>query len=52
MSVIVRTPTGKLKLLCKGADSVIMERLAPDQPFLAQTDAHLRVSCAAGLEFK
>ncbi|KAK2584751.1 hypothetical protein KPH14_007079 [Odynerus spinipes] len=29
MSVIVRTPEGKIKLLCKGADCVIYERLAP-----------------------
>lgn len=28
MSVIVRTPDGKIKLFCKGADSVIYERLA------------------------
>ncbi|XP_024939743.1 probable phospholipid-transporting ATPase IA isoform X3 [Cephus cinctus] len=28
MSVIVRTPEGKIKLFCKGADSVIYERLA------------------------
>lgn len=28
MSVIVRTPEGKIKLFCKGADSVIFERLA------------------------
>lgn len=29
MSVIVKTPEGKIKLLCKGADSVIYERLCP-----------------------
>ncbi|XP_048511424.1 probable phospholipid-transporting ATPase IA isoform X3 [Athalia rosae] len=28
MSVIVRTPEGQIKLFCKGADSVIYERLA------------------------
>ncbi|XP_059479634.1 probable phospholipid-transporting ATPase IA isoform X2 [Neocloeon triangulifer] len=27
MSVVVRTPTGQIKLFCKGADSVIFERL-------------------------
>lgn len=37
MSVIVRTPEGKLLLICKGADSVICERLGPKQPFLDQT---------------
>ncbi|XP_066589632.1 probable phospholipid-transporting ATPase IA isoform X4 [Prorops nasuta] len=29
MSVIVKTPEGKIKLFCKGADSVIYERLVP-----------------------
>lgn len=29
MSVVVRTPEGKIKILCKGADSVIYERLTP-----------------------
>ena len=33
MSVIARTPDGTIKLYCKGADTVIYERLAPDQPF-------------------
>ena len=28
MSVVVRTPSGRIKVLCKGADSVIYERLA------------------------
>lgn len=32
MSVIVRTPEGQIKLFCKGADSVIYERLAPQTP--------------------
>lgn len=31
MSVIVRCPDGRIILYCKGADSVIYERLAPDQ---------------------
>lgn len=29
MSVIIRAPDGKLKLLCKGADTVMYERLRP-----------------------
>lgn len=29
MSVIVRTRSGKIKLFCKGADTVIYERLGP-----------------------
>lgn len=32
MSVVVRTPEGKIKILCKGADSVIYERLTPTIP--------------------
>ncbi|PLW29555.1 hypothetical protein PCASD_15964 [Puccinia coronata f. sp. avenae] len=31
MSTIVRCPDGKIRLLCKGADSIIMARLKPDQ---------------------
>ncbi|KAI9914347.1 hypothetical protein PsorP6_008157 [Peronosclerospora sorghi] len=31
MSVIVETPEGSIELLCKGADTVIFERLATDQ---------------------
>ncbi|KAL1408534.1 phospholipid transporting ATPase [Vanrija albida] len=31
MSVVVRSPEGKIILYCKGADSVIYERLAKDQ---------------------
>lgn len=29
MSIVMRTPEGKIKILCKGADSVIYERLTP-----------------------
>lgn len=32
MSVIVRTPSGKIKLFCKGADTVIYERLGSVVP--------------------
>ncbi|WAQ91106.1 hypothetical protein PtA15_13A507 [Puccinia triticina] len=31
MSTIVRCPDGKIRLLCKGADSIIMSRLKADQ---------------------
>ncbi|POW20980.1 hypothetical protein PSHT_02928 [Puccinia striiformis] len=31
MSTIVRCPDDKIRLLCKGADSIIMSRLKPDQ---------------------
>ena len=28
MTVIVKTPDGKIKVMCKGADSIIQERLS------------------------
>uniref|UniRef100_A0A8C4NHG0 Phospholipid-transporting ATPase n=1 Tax=Eptatretus burgeri TaxID=7764 RepID=A0A8C4NHG0_EPTBU len=37
MSVIVRTPTGKLQLYCKGADNIIYERLAEGSLYKAET---------------
>ncbi|KAI8912623.1 hypothetical protein EDD86DRAFT_245506 [Gorgonomyces haynaldii] len=37
MSVILRTPDNKIMLLCKGADTVIYERLAPGQEGLSET---------------
>jgi len=41
--------TEKLKLFCKGADSVIYERLGPKQPFLDKTTAHLEEFALEGL---
>jgi phospholipid-transporting ATPase len=49
MSVIVRCPGGALKLYCKGADSVILARLAPGQKHVAATEEHLRRFAADGL---
>jgi phospholipid-transporting ATPase len=43
MSTIVRGPDGKIKLYCKGADNVILERLSPSQPYTEKTFAHLEV---------
>ena len=43
MSVVVRTPEGGIKLLCKGADTVILERLSEKQPYTEKTLAHLEV---------
>ena len=43
MSTVVRGPDGKIKLYCKGADTVIVERLAPSQPYTERTVAHLEV---------
>lgn len=45
MSTVVRGPDGKIKVYCKGADTVIFERLAPGNPFVESTMAHLEVRC-------
>ncbi|KAH0516117.1 Phospholipid-transporting ATPase IA [Microtus ochrogaster] len=41
MSVVVRTPSGKLRLYCKGADTVIYERLAETSKYKEITLKHL-----------
>uniref|UniRef100_A0A8B9T002 Phospholipid-transporting ATPase n=1 Tax=Anas platyrhynchos TaxID=8839 RepID=A0A8B9T002_ANAPL len=48
MSVIVRSPEGKIRLYCKGADTILLERLHPaNQDLTNVTTDHLNVS--AGL---
>lgn len=50
MSVIVRNDEGRLLLLCKGADSVMFERLARDgREFEEQTREHVNEYADAGL---
>ncbi|XP_077289353.1 ATPase phospholipid transporting 8A1 isoform X2 [Arctopsyche grandis] len=50
MSVIVRTPTGEIKLYCKGADTVIYERLSTQgQKFSELTLSHLEHFATEGL---
>ncbi|XP_004680378.1 PREDICTED: phospholipid-transporting ATPase IB-like [Condylura cristata] len=49
MSVIVRTPTGNLRLYCKGADTVIYERLSKDSIFVQETLEHLEYFAREGL---
>nr|XP_048328827.1 probable phospholipid-transporting ATPase 8 isoform X2 [Ziziphus jujuba var. spinosa] len=50
MSVIVRNPENQLLLLCKGADSVMFERLAKDgRAFEVQTKDHINNYAEAGL---
>ncbi|XP_028106806.1 putative phospholipid-transporting ATPase 9 [Camellia sinensis] len=50
MSVIIRDYEGKLLLLCKGADSVIFERLAKNGgEFEEQTKEHINEYADAGL---
>ncbi|CAI7894851.1 unnamed protein product [Closterium sp. NIES-54] len=52
MSVVVRTPEGRLLLLCKGADSVIMDRLGASehaQKYRPITERHMTMYAEAGL---
>uniref|UniRef100_A0A3B5LTE0 Phospholipid-transporting ATPase n=1 Tax=Xiphophorus couchianus TaxID=32473 RepID=A0A3B5LTE0_9TELE len=49
MSVVVRTPTGKLRLYCKGADNVIFERLTEASQYKDLTVAHLEQFATEGL---
>ncbi|MQL90819.1 hypothetical protein Taro_023433 [Colocasia esculenta] len=50
MSVIVRDEEGKILLLCKGADSVMFERLAENgRIFEEETREHINEYAAAGL---
>lgn len=39
MSVIVRTPSGRIVLYCKGADNIIFERLDPLETDMIQATA-------------
>ncbi|UYV77023.1 ATP8A1 [Cordylochernes scorpioides] len=48
MSVIIRDSNKKIKLYCKGADSVIMERLGPDQKYRDITLDHLKSFASNG----
>ncbi|OCK83559.1 putative phospholipid-transporting ATPase [Lepidopterella palustris CBS 459.81] len=50
MSTIFRCPDGKIRCYCKGADTVIMERLSKDNnPFMEPTLQHLEEYAAEGL---
>uniref|UniRef100_A0A673XFS0 Phospholipid-transporting ATPase n=1 Tax=Salmo trutta TaxID=8032 RepID=A0A673XFS0_SALTR len=50
MSVIVRSPEGKLTLYCKGADTIIFERLSPSCSNLTEvTTEHLNEFAGEGL---
>ncbi|CAA0828517.1 Putative phospholipid-transporting ATPase 8 [Striga hermonthica] len=50
MSVIVKNAENQLLLLCKGADSVMFERLSDDvQDFVAVTKDHIKKYAEAGL---
>uniref|UniRef100_A0A3P9M384 Phospholipid-transporting ATPase n=1 Tax=Oryzias latipes TaxID=8090 RepID=A0A3P9M384_ORYLA len=50
MSVIVRNPEGRIRLYCKGADTVLVERLQPcNQELISITSDHLNEYAADGL---
>ena len=52
MSVVVKDPEGRVLLLCKGADSVVLERLSPEGSSLElrqRTQEHLTEYAEAGL---
>ncbi|EKM53518.1 uncharacterized protein PHACADRAFT_259936 [Phanerochaete carnosa HHB-10118-sp] len=49
MSTVVRCPDGKIKVFTKGADTVILERLAENQPYTEKTLLHLEDYATEGL---
>jgi phospholipid-transporting ATPase len=49
MSTIFRCPDGKIRLYCKGADTVILERLQPGQDIVEITLRHLEEYASEGL---
>uniref|UniRef100_A0A4W4H903 Phospholipid-transporting ATPase n=1 Tax=Electrophorus electricus TaxID=8005 RepID=A0A4W4H903_ELEEL len=49
MSVIMRTPSGKIRLYCKGADTVVYDRLADNSRYKDITLKHLEQFATEGL---
>ena len=49
MSTIFRCPDGKIRCYCKGADTVILERLGGENPYVEPTMQHLEEYAAEGL---
>jgi phospholipid-transporting ATPase len=49
MSTIFRCPDGKIRIYCKGADTVILERLTKNNPSLDVTLQHLEEYATEGL---
>ncbi len=49
MSTIFRCPDGKVRCYCKGADTVILERLGKDNPMVEPTLQHLEEYATEGL---
>ena len=49
MTVVVRAPSGKILVLCKGADSVVLGRLAPGTANVRKTEEFLEGYSREGL---
>ena len=49
MTVIVKTPEGRILVICKGADSIIEKRLKPNQQHLTTTKGFLDDFAKTGL---
>jgi phospholipid-translocating ATPase len=49
MTVVVRGPDGRIRVMCKGADSVIQERLKGRQRMLEKTNVYLEAFAKEGL---
>ncbi|WBW71444.1 P-type ATPase [Schizosaccharomyces osmophilus] len=49
MSIVFRCPDGKIRLYIKGADTVILDRLVGDCPYLTTTIHHLEDYATVGL---
>ena len=49
MSAILRCPDGKIRIYCKGADTVILERLARNNAYVDLTTQHLEDYATDGL---
>lgn len=49
MSTIFRCPDGKIRIYCKGADTVILDRLHPENPTVEATVQHLEDYASEGL---
>ena len=49
MSVILKCPDGKIRLYCKGADSIVRERVSLNKDMICFTDEHLLTFARTGL---
>lgn len=50
--MVVKTPDGKIKVMCKGADSIIAERLSKserNEEMMREVDQHLNTYAGSGL---